>query len=753
MNAPESPAPPSSAPRHAVLLAVGLLAAAALAAYLNTFTAPFVLDDAGSVSENPTIRQLWPLWGAFSPPGGGVTVSGRPVVNFTLAVNYAISGEEVWSYHALNLVIHFLAALTLFGVVRRTLGRPLLRPRFGEARLALATAIAGIWMLHPLQTESVTYVSQRSESLAGLFCLLTLYAFIRATESSGTLRPMAWRAASWAACLLGMATKEVMVATPLLVLLYDLTLVRGGSGGGLAAAWRQRRGYYVALAATWIVLGLLVAGSHDRGGTAGFQSGLTPAIYLKSQCHAIAVYFQLCFWPHPLVFDYGQAVISRFADVWPQAVMVGCLLLATAVALWRRSAAGFVGAVFFAILAPSSSLVPVVSQTMAEHRMYLPLAAFVVLVVLGVHAGFGRRSLVLWPMLAVGLGWLTFERNATYGSALALWGDTVARAPHNARARYNLSIVYSERGQYRQAIEQDEAGLRLDNGWAAARQAPATLNKLAHDLAESGRLPEAVAHYEQALRLNPNYALVHLNLARAFVRLDRYAEALRHFEEAARLKPGGWDTESELGNALLHEGRAREALIHCQTTVQLRPAWAPGFNNLAYALVLAGRGGEAIAAYREAARIDPRYAAAWLGLGYALIGAGRPGEAVAPCTESVRLQPGSADAHNVLGIAFAQTGRTADAIASFEQALRLDGGSGADVHDNLGNALASAGRTTEAIAQYREALRLNPDYAPAHRNLGEELRRAGRKTEAEEQLTAAARLESAGETRRPPAGN
>jgi tetratricopeptide (TPR) repeat protein len=742
VNVAVTPETPPAGRRRAIIISIGILAVAALGAYHNTFSAPFEMDDADTIRGNPTIRHVWPPWEALSPARGGTTVSGRPFLNLSFAVNYAISGEEVWSYHAFNLAVHFLGACALFGIIRRTLGLPLLRGRFGDAQVPLALAVAALWLLHPLQTESITYVSQRAESLAGLFCLLTLYGFIRAAEASGRLGKSAWGAMSWASCLLGMATKEFTVALPLLVLAYDAIFLGDGESRGLAAVIGRRRGYYLALASTWVLLGYLVIANHDRGGTTGHQQGLTPAIYMLSQCHAITVYLKLAFWPSPLVFDYGQRVNRHFAEVWPQALMLVCLLTGTGVALWRRSAAGFAGLWFFALLAPSSSILPLASQTMAEHRMYLPLAAIVALAVTGLFALLGRRSLILWPVLAVVLGWLTFERNETYGSNLALWKDTVAKAPHNGRAWYNLSVLYSDGGQYAQAIEPDQAGLNLDEGWAASEEAPHTLNKLGYDLAQLGRLQEAVARYQQALQLVPEFALAHLNLAEALVRLDRYPEAIVQYEDALRLKVGGTAAERELSDALMHEGRVEESIAHSRAAVLETPDWAPGYNNLAYALLLTGRVDESIAAYRQAVRLDPRYAAAWVGLSYALIQANRPAEAIAPGSEAVRLQPGFADARNTLGIAFARTGRTTEAIASFEQAVRLDP-SQADVHNNLGNALSRAGRSDEAIAEYREALRRDPDYAPAHRDLGDELRRAGRESEAEEQFEEAKRLESA----------
>ena len=722
VNSLEPPVPATSATRRAVISVAGFMAAVVLAAYSRTFSAPFVFDDIGSIVGNPTIRRLSQLHEVFSPPGGGLTVSGRPLLNFSLAVNYAISGEAVWSYHAVNLAIHFLAACTLFGVVRRSLLRPSLRARWGGDATWLAAAVAGLWLLQPLQTESVTYVSQRAESLAGLFCLLTFYGFIRAADSAQPGRAIGWRGVSCTACLLGMATKEVMVAVPLLVMLYDGLLV----GGGLAVAWRERRGYYVALASSWVLLALVVFGNHDRGGTAGARFGLTPLLYFQTQCRAVVLYLQLSVWPHPQVFDYGQRVVRHFADVWLQAVLLAALLLGTAVALWRRSAAGFLGASFFAILAPSSSVVPVVSQTMAEHRMYLPLAAVVTIGVVGLFAAIGRRSLVLWPVVAVGLGLLTHARNETYRSELALWHDTAAKLPHQRRAHYNLAMIYARQGRYTEALAEDEAALPIDESWLPANEASYIHSQYGSDLTMAGRPADAIAHCEEALRLKPGNVDARRRLARALVQLDRYSEAIGHFEEALRLESGDAQTELELGDALTRFNRPEEAIAHYRAVLRIAPASVAGFSHLANALFLTGRIDESIAAYREAVRYEPRHAKAWMGLGYALITAGRPAEAIAPCAEAARLQPQVADGHNMLGVALLRAGRAVEAVAAFEQALRLDS-SAADTHNNLGNALAAAGRASDAIAQYREALRLDPGHGPARRNLDAALQSAGQK--------------------------
>ncbi|HVZ65482.1 MAG TPA: tetratricopeptide repeat protein [Lacunisphaera sp.] len=723
-----SSAPPSPASRRRAWLVAGLLGLAALAAYWNTFSAPFVFDDSGVITENPTIRSFAT---ALTPPAGN-SVTGRPVVNLSFALNYALSGERVWSYHAFNLLVHFLAACTLFGLVRRTLELPRLRPRFGDAALALAAAVAAIWLLHPLQTEAVTYVVQRTESLAGLLMLLTLYAFGRAVTAE---KPLRWYVLTVAACLVTDGTKEIAATLPLLVFLFDGAFVCEG----YRDAWRRHRGIHLALVATWVPLAMIVLGSGgDRSGSTGFEQGVPPWSYWLNQFEAIVTYLRLALWPHPLIFERGTFWRS-LAEAVPYALVVVPLIAASLVAVIRRPALGFLGAWFFVILSPTS-VMPGKVQMIAEHRMYLPLAAVVAGIVAGAYVAFGRRSLVAWPVVALVLGGVTFARNDTYRSALALWSDTVARAPHNALAHYSLGVAYTELGRYDDAVREGELALQYDQPLGYARRSLMIHNKLGFDLAKLGRLPEAVAHYEAALREKPDYAVAHLNLARALVQLDRQPEAIGHFQEAIRLG-AGVDAHAELADALMHEGRFAEAVEHCQAVARLTPTSAPAFNNLGYALISVGHAEEAVAAYREAVRLDARYAAAWVGLGYALISAGHSPDAIDPCRRAVALQPNLADAHNTLGIALAQTGRLPEAIASFEQALRLSPNA-ADVHNNLGNALADAGRTAEAVAEYREAVRLRPDYADAHRNLGHELQRLGQTSEGAEHLATADRLEA-----------
>jgi hypothetical protein len=281
--------PPPDSRRAGIFVAAVLLTAAALAAWANSFRGPFIFDDLPAIVENATIRTLaLPI--ALAPPRSGQPAGGRPLVNFSFALNWAIAGADVRGYHVVNLAIHVLAALALFGVARRTMRSRPLAAKFAADATPLAFALAALWMLHPLQTESVTYISQRAESLAGLFLLFTLYAAIRGVDSP---TPTRWHVLAVVTCLLGMATKEVMYAAPLLVLLHDRTFF----AGTFREALRRRPWFYAGLAATWLLLGWLVKQAGNRGATAGFGIGITPWHYLLTQCGALVHYVRLVFWP------------------------------------------------------------------------------------------------------------------------------------------------------------------------------------------------------------------------------------------------------------------------------------------------------------------------------------------------------------------------------------------------------------------------------------------------------------------------
>lgn len=692
-------------------VAVGLLVVAGLLAYRNSLGGPFVFDDVASILDNPSIKRLWPLTGALAPPTGGYTVSGRPLVNLSLAVNHAISGTEVWSYHALNLLVHLLAGLTLFGLVRRTLQLPGLAERWQARALPVAWFTALLWLVHPLQTEAVTYVIQRAEALMALFYLLTLYAFVRAVETTTDAPkvnrgggapahlPARWQIAAVAACAAGMACKEVMVTAPVVVACFDRTFVGGRLGSVL---WR-RRGFYAALASTWLLLAALVVSTGgDRGGTFAL-SRATAADYWLTQAEALVRYLRLAVWPSPLIFEYGVQHGRRWTEVGGELVGVIALLMGTAWAWRRRSPAGFLGVMFLLVLAPTA-LLPGVLQQIVEHRMYLPLAAVIALIVGSMVAWRERGAVVALAAIAVAAGLMTTRRNAVYADDLRLWADTVAKRPQSALAQSNLAMAYYRRGQLEEARRHNERALAIE-----PRAAQVQFNQ-GLVLEKLGQRPEAAAHFAAATGEREIRPEALNRLGQVLIAAGRAGEALAPLTEAAELAAPG--AEAARGVALAELGRLEEAVASYRRALLANGNDAKTEANLGAALAGLGRDREAEAHLRQALRDDPRLADAHFNLGVVLASSGRGEEARACYAEAVRLAPAKAEARLNLGIALAQIGRTEEARPHLEAAVRLRP-DWAEAQANLGVLLEELGQMEQAREHLREAVRLRPDYPMA----------------------------------------
>ncbi|MEW6750796.1 MAG: tetratricopeptide repeat protein [Candidatus Latescibacterota bacterium] len=523
------------------------VAGAGLAAYANSLAGVFVFDDLSAIVDNARLRRLW-------PPQQVIGASFRPLLVYTLALNHAVGGLDPWSYHVVNAAVHLLAGMVLYGLVRRTLELDALRPRWGGHSRWLALGVAGVWVVHPLHTQSVTYVIQRGESLAGLFYLTTLYSVARGASGR---RSGAWYWVAAVANLCGLATKEIAVTVPLAVLLYDGLLLSRSFRGAL----RRRGGLYLGLATPGVAAAgwLLVQHPEVLHGDAS----TTPALrYALTQAGVVVRYLRLCVWPHPLCLDHRWPLVTGWGDAVGPLAGVSALLLLAVWLTWRRQPLGFPLAFFFLVVAPTSSFVPLLDP-LTEHRLYLPLAAVVALAVLGAWSALQALSLPVAArrVLAAGLlcsavlvlGQRTVARNVLYHRGTALWRDVLAQYPHNPRAHNNLAVHLVEEGDLALAAFHWALALRLAPGYAEA------LNNIGGFWVLQGQFEQAVASFEKALLVRPGYAEAHEGLGQALAALGRLNEAAAHFEEAGRLLPGYARAAFDLGVVRVRQGRLEEA--------------------------------------------------------------------------------------------------------------------------------------------------------------------------------------------------
>ncbi|HMI92392.1 MAG TPA: tetratricopeptide repeat protein [Polyangiales bacterium] len=419
---------------------------AAVAAYGAGLDYPLFFDDHEAITDNPSLRRLADAW---SPPTQTPT-AGRPLVNLSFALNYALSADEPRGYRLLNLGLHALNAVLAWLLLRSLLRRPVVSAALRARAEGCARAVALIWLLHPLASETVAYLTQRTELMAATFYLLTLLLAVRAFSAERAQRGVVWSAACVAACLLGSLCKETIVSAPLLVLLID----RAFFSASFAAALRARAVMYAGLLLTWVSIAWMLAGS-PRGQTAGLGLGVGPLEHLATQGSIISWYLRLAFWPSPLSITYDWPLAQPLYRYAAQDALVAGLAGATLWLCARRLWIALPGVLFFGVLAPSSSVVPVLGELAAERRMYLPLLALICLVVCVAawRLAPGRwlaRGLVGLVALGCGLG--TAARVDVYRSELSLWQDTFAHQPSNPIAMWGTGDALARAGRFDEAL-------------------------------------------------------------------------------------------------------------------------------------------------------------------------------------------------------------------------------------------------------------------------------------------------------------
>lgn len=530
-----------------------IIAAAGFLAYANSFSAPFLFDDAVVITSNPHIHYLWPPWKAVLSPA-------RFLADYSFALNYFFSGNCPADFRLVNILIHLLAGLLLYVIIRDTLRLPRWRDEFGLTSDFLAFSIALLWTVHPLQTESVTYIAQRIEALMAVFFFLTLACFIRGVSSSNS-KP--WFVATFMACTLGMGTKEVMITAPPLVLLFDAVFV--------ATSWKElfqkRWKIHAALFSTWIFLAILVKLAVIRAEAENvslFASGDMRWNYALTQLNVLAHYFRLSVIPTSLCLDYYWPLVQSVHEaIWPGAITV-FLGIGTLWTLWRRNWLGFLGAWVFIILAPTSSFNPLPDAAF-EHRMYLPLAAVLTALVVGLHwilttrvksaSRWGFKVFVVMSLIiGCGFGVLTHLRNQDYHSEETMWRAVMETRPGNYRPYISLSSAFIN------ALRYEEAGIVCSNFLSRCPDFANMTFDEANQFIRPGLPP-----------LPMYYAMIHNNLGLIDINLNSSEAAQQHYREALRIFPTFEAARRNLGHALFGENKLDEAIEEWRLNLNHHP--------------------------------------------------------------------------------------------------------------------------------------------------------------------------------------
>jgi tetratricopeptide (TPR) repeat protein len=537
------------------------------AIYADTLSAPFVFDDRGAILDNLSLHTLGE---ALSPPLD-TPVTGRPLVNLSFAFNYAFAGLTPTPYRLVNLLLHVLNALLAYGVLDKLFRRPVL-PLAVRRRAALCAGAASLlWACHPLQTEAVVYVTQRTELLASCFMLLALHGALRVMESEQPRRVTLLLTA--AAVMLGTACKETVVAVPVLMLAFD----RGFYADSWHALFQRRRALYLTVALALSPLALSLATS-ARSNSAGFGLGISAWQALATSGHAIVWYLRLALWPVPLSVSYNWPIADAISRYWLDDLLIAALCVLSIALARTRAWLAVPSLWFFASLAPSSSIVPILSEVAAERRMYLALLALSSALVVGSVIALDRvrlnaRVWLLAPcaLLVGAYGLRAHARAQDYRSERALFGAALRVAPDNPQAMWGLAGALATQHEYERAIVLYErmASARYPYIGPASWGTRGLLaeSRLYASLGDSAHAAQALS---RALTHDPNSAVCTLQRAASFVQRGQDAAALSVLTGMLE-QPYLLDrVHRELGILYMRRGDTAQAALHLTAAERLQ---------------------------------------------------------------------------------------------------------------------------------------------------------------------------------------
>jgi tetratricopeptide (TPR) repeat protein len=664
------------------LVHIALVAALAALAYSNTFSVPFHFDDFSNIVENPIVKDL----GYFAAPSTAAPTAdyalfvSRYMGYLSFALNYKAAGLDVAGYHAVNLAVHVANAMLLYWLVVVTFCAPrLAASRTAPHSKSIAFFTAAFFVLHPVQTQAVTYVVQRFASLATLFYLSSLLFYARSRLSDEKAAGAAWYGLSLASAVIAAKTKEISITLPLVVAAYEFMFFTGQTARRLL-----RLAPFLFIAAV-IPLTLLAVGYSgglvvDVGRASDLGSWLSRHDYALTQLRVVCTYIRLLFLPLNQNLDYDYPISRSFTPEIALAALFLALVFGSAVLLFRRARksdasfrlVSFGIFWFFITLSVESGAAPII-DVIFEHRVYLPSVGALLAVVAGIfafhaRAGKGYRRLLVSCLAAMALlfGIASYERNSAWGTGVALWQDVVEKSPRKFRGHHNLGTAYALDGLTDRAIEQ----------------------------------------YEAAIALKP-YAMAHRELGNIYRKKGDFNEAMEHLKAAVKLKPDYAEAYNDIGLLYLDRGLPDDAVKYFRASVDLQPGSADGYGNIGVAFETKGMADKAREYYLAAIKADPASAGAYINLGRLYKAQGLIDEAIKQYLAAVGLRPDIPEAHNNLGNAYAAKGLTDNAMAHYNEALRLKPDF-VEAHFNLALLYEHVGKKEEAAAEYRKVLALVP---------------------------------------------
>ena len=587
-------------PRYETLFLLSL-ALITILIYSNTIGSPFIFDSRNNIETNPHIRISKITLNELAQAAFKSPAKQRPLSNISFALNYYLHGYNVVGFHVVNILIHISTGFFLYFFVKSTFYTPALKARY-DNYMWISFFTAAVWMVHPLQTQSVSYIVQRMNSLSAMFYILSILLYSR-FRLSGQQRKKWWL---FSGCILAgalsLASKQIAATLPVFIIAYEWYFFRD-----LDLKWLKR---HIPLLAGCLLLAAVTAlallGSNPLDGILKGYSirDFTLTQRLLTQPRVVIFYLSQLLWPHPsrLNLDHDFPLSNSLMDPMTTifAIVTIAVLIGLAVVTAKKQRLlSFCILWFFGNLVIESSIISL--EIIFEHRVYLPSMMLSLIVVLAVCRRLKPewlQAVILCALVAVGAVW-TYERNAVYSDRITFWQDCVKKSPRKARPYNNLGVALADRGYHKEAITEYQKALQIDPHY----QDPIT--NIGLSLAEQGKIEESITQFFKALEINPEDLKTLNNLGASLVVVGRYTEAIQKLSEALRLDPYYAEAHNNLGVALQNQGRVEEAIDHYSIAIRLDPDYIRAYQNLGIILAKQGRYEEAVEQFSAALKVSP----------------------------------------------------------------------------------------------------------------------------------------------------
>jgi protein O-mannosyl-transferase len=572
-NKPDSQG--NSSPKYETLL-LSLLAIVVILIYADTLTTPFILDDISNILDNPHIRIPSLSLKNVIQAGFRSPESSRPVANISFALNYYIHGFNLVGFHLVNILIHIFSGIFLYFFVKATLNTPVLGARSQQCGwIAFFTAL--IWMVHPLQTQSVTYLVQRMNSLAAMFYILSMLFYVRFRLNGADRKNWPLLAGCVLFGLLAIGTKQISVTLPVFIILYDWFFFQN-----LSVKWTRRHLLILVCILFLIIVISLIYLGHDplvRIFSAYKHRDFTLLQRVLTQFRVVNFYLSLLLWPQPSILNLDHDFALSYSLTHPVTTLISILIITLLITLAILTAKkepllsyGILW--FFGNLVIESSVIGL--ELVFEHRNYLP-SMFVILILVSLVFRYVKPSWLGVLFLCV-VGTLfsvwTFERNKVWTDELTLYRDCAEKSPAKARPHNNLGTILLRRARLPEAIDEFQTALDLKPKYADAHY------NLANALVKQGHLKDGIYHYSETLGLQPRNVKALNNMAATLVIKERYAEAIVYLKKALTINPTDTDLHTNLGIILKKNGNLEDAIFHFSRALEINPAKQSARRNL-----------------------------------------------------------------------------------------------------------------------------------------------------------------------------